>query len=76
MNKIKFCGLSALNLYKKKNKIFSRNSIILDCHVGKTFYVHNGYKFFSLPISSRMKGHRFGEFCLTRKQFSHKNKKK
>lgn len=76
MHKIKFCSLSVLNIKKKKKKIFSRNSVILDYHVGKTFYVHNGHKFFSLLISSRMKGHRFGEFCLTRKQFSHKNKKK
>lgn len=75
MNKIKFCNLSVLNINKKKKKILSRNSVILDCHVGKTFHIHNGHKFLSILVSSRMKGHRFGEFCLTRKHFSHKNKK-
>jgi ribosomal protein S19 len=76
MSKINFCNLIVLNTRQKKNKILSRNSVILDYHVGKTFFVHNGHKFLSLLVSSRMKGHRFGEFCLTRKQFSHKNKKK
>lgn len=76
MNKIKFCSLATLNMQRRKKKIFSRNSVILDYHVGKTFYIHNGLNFFSLLVRSRMKGHYFGEFCLTRKQFSHKNKKK
>ena len=75
MNKIKFCHLSTLDIKKKKKKIFSRSSIILDHHVGKDYYVHVGNKFFLLSINSKMKGHRFGEFCLTRKQFSHKKKK-
>jgi small subunit ribosomal protein S19 len=75
MNKIKFCDLSVLNITKKKKKVLSRNSVILDYHIGKTFYVHNGHKFLPILVSSRMKGYRFGEFCLTRKHFSHKNKK-
>jgi ribosomal protein S19 len=75
MNKIKFCSLSALNRIKK-GKIFSRSSVILDYHIGNTFPVHNGHLFFYLSVSPRMRGHRFGEFCKTRKQFSHKKKKK
>jgi ribosomal protein S19 len=74
MNKIKFCSLSALN--RKKGKTFSRSSIILDYHIGNTLPVHDGRRLFYLTISSRMRGYRFGEFCLTRKQFSHKKKKK
>ncbi len=76
MSKINFCNLIVLNTRQKKNKILSRNSKILDYHIGKSFFIHNGYKFLSLLVSPRMKGHCFGEFCLTRKQFSHKNKKK
>lgn len=75
MNKVKFCSLSNININKKKKKILSRDSFILDCHVGQTFYVHRGNKFMPLVINSRMKGFRFGDFCLTRKQFSHKKKK-
>mgnify|MGYP000022312549 CR=1 FL=1 len=75
MKKIKFCDLSLLGK-SKKNKVFSRSSVILDNHIGKVFNIHNGRDFFSILVNSRMKGHRFGEFCLTRKHFSHKNKKK
>lgn len=72
MKKVKYCNLELFN----KNKIFSRSSQILDCHVGKVFYIHNGRDFFSIVVTPRMKGHRFGEFSLTRKPFSHKKKKK
>jgi ribosomal protein S19 len=75
MNKIKFCSLSALNK-KKRGNIYSRSSVILDYHVGNTLSVHNGREFFYFTVSSRMRGYRFGEFCVTRKQFSHKKKKK
>jgi ribosomal protein S19 len=75
--KVKFCDAAVLNLIKSnKKKILSRSSIILDCHVGKVFNVHRGNKFVPLTINPRMKGYRFGDFCLTRKQFSHKKKKK
>jgi small subunit ribosomal protein S19 len=76
MKGIKFCSLETLNTDKKKIKIFSRNSIILDYHIGKTFYVHVGNRFFILSVDSRMKGYRFGDFCMTRKPFSHKKKNK
>jgi small subunit ribosomal protein S19 len=73
--KIRFCD--SVTLYKNSNlKIFSRNSVILENHLGKTFQIHVGNKFVSLLVTSRMVGHKFGEFCLTRKQFSHKKKKK
>jgi ribosomal protein S19 len=77
MKKLNFCSLSTLRFRKKnKSKVLSRNSRILDYHVGNFFYIHNGHKFYSLFVSSRMKGHCFGEFCSTRKQFSHKKKAK
>lgn len=76
MNRVKFCDSSLINLKnRKKKKIFSRSSIILEHHVGHSFYVHTGNKFFLLSVTPQMKGFRFGEFCLTRKQFSHKKKK-
>ena len=75
MKGIQFCSVNSLRLKKKQNKILSRSSIILEYHVGKSFYVHNGIKFNLITVTSRMKGHRFGEFCLTRKSFSHKKKK-
>lgn len=72
MRKVKYCNLELFN----ENKIFSRSSVILDSHIGKVFDVHNGRDFFPVLVTARMKGHRFGEFSLTRKQFSHKKKKK
>lgn len=75
MKKVKFCNSSLLN-NNKENKVFSRSSVILEHHIGKIFHIYSGRDFFSVLVSSRMKGHRFGEFCLTRKHFSHKNKKK
>jgi small subunit ribosomal protein S19 len=74
MSKIKFCSKSSINIRKVKKKIFSRDSFILDYHVGEIFYVHNGNKFVPVSVNSRMKGFRFGDFCLTRKQFSYKKK--
>ena len=74
MKGISFCSLESLKK-KKKNKIFNRNSVILDYHIGKTFHVHVGNRFFILLINSNMKGFRFGDFCITRKPFSHKKKK-
>lgn len=79
MRGIQFCNLDTLNYrqeqVKIKVKILSRDSIILDQHVGKSFFVHTGRSFYKILVNSRMKGHRFGEFCLTRVPFVHKRKK-
>ncbi len=75
MKKIKFCDISNINIKKKKKKIFSRNSFILDCHVGHIFHVHRGNKFLLLKILPELIGFKFGDFILTRKNFSHKKKK-
>jgi ribosomal protein S19 len=75
MRGIKFCSLSLYNNSKKKYKVFSKNSVILDYHIGKSYYVHIGNRFFILLVESKMKGFKFGDFCLTRKSFSHKDKK-
>lgn len=74
--KVKFCNADVLNLKNNKKNILSRSSVILDCHVGKVFNIHIGNKFIPLIVNYRMKGYRFGDFCLTRKKFFHKNKRK
>ena len=76
MKGIKFCSLDTLNITNKKKKIFVRSSVILKYHIGKNFHVHTGNKFTILLVSRAMLGFRFGDFCLTRKSFSHKKKKK
>ena len=58
MNKINFCSLIVFNTHQKKNKILSRSSVILDYHIGQTVFVHNGYKFLPVVVSSRMKGNK------------------
>jgi ribosomal protein S19 len=44
--------------------------------VGKTLYVHNGYKFVSIRIHENQIGFKLGEFVLTKKRVFHKKKKK
>ena len=63
------------NMAKSVNKIsvWSRKSIILPIFVGKIVDVYDGKKFISLKITPDMIGHKFGEFCLTRR-YSHGKK--
>jgi small subunit ribosomal protein S19 len=63
------------NTAKSVNKIsvWSRKSIILPIFVGKIVDVYDGKKFISLKITPDMIGHKFGEFCLTRR-YSHGKK--
>ncbi len=63
------------NMTKNVNKIsvWSRKSIILPIFVGKIVDVYDGKKFISLKITPDMIGHKFGEFCLTRR-YSHNKK--
>lgn len=48
-------------------EIWSRNSVILPQFRGLLLQVHNGQKFISLKIDSKLSGHKFGEFSLTKK---------
>lgn len=63
------------NVTKNVNKIsvWSRKSTILPAFVGKILDIYDGKKFISLKITPDMIGHKFGEFCLTRR---HSNFKK
>ena len=62
----------------KKNyikTIISRNTIILPKFIEQTVKVHNGKKFVEILVTEEMIGHKFGEFSMTRKQFSFKKTK-
>ena len=48
-------------------KTRSRHSTILPCFDKAVVNVYDGKKFVSLRIIPDMVGHKFGEFCLTRK---------
>jgi len=62
----------------KYNRHFKniKNSLIVPQCVGFIFQVHTGRDLEKLKINSDMVGFKFGEFCLTRKPFSFKKKKK
>jgi ribosomal protein S19 len=54
----------------------SRQSTIIPLFVGCIFNVYNGKVFVRLVITKEMVGHKFGEFCPTRKNFFFKKQKK
>jgi len=43
-----------------------RNLTIPSTLIGKTIYIHNGKNFNYLYINSKMIGHKFGEFSITK----------
>ena len=55
-----------------KNTAWSRKSTVLPTALGKLIDVYDGKKFVTLKITPEMIGHKFGEFCLTRKYPIHK----
>lgn len=61
--------------FSKKNKItVSRGVEIVPKFVGFNFSIHNGKTFFSLTVTEKMIGHKFGEFCFTKfKAYGTKN---
>jgi len=63
-----------LNL--KKNKVWSRNSVIPFCLLGKKVLVYNGKSFRQIKITREKVGFKFGEFSFTRSFFKAKIKKK
>jgi len=55
----------------KKNKynfIYHRGKSICEFFINKKVFVHNGKKFVDLIVTKEMLEHKFGEFCLTKKQ--------
>lgn len=61
---------------KKKNKIWSRRSVIPSYLIGKMVLIHNGKIFKKIFINREKVGYKFGEFCNTRLLISKKNLKK
>lgn len=59
---------------EQKNNIFvwSRNSMILPQYIGKEIKIYNGKSWILRKIVEEMVGHKFGEFCLTKKKTIHK----
>jgi len=54
----------------------ARNSTITPSLCGLTIQIHNGRKFQSVKMSSKIVDKKFGEFVLTRKIMKHKDVKK
>lgn len=76
MNKLKFLSKFSKEINKEGIKTISRNSIISNFHIDKSFYVHNGHKFILVNVNWRMEGYYFGEFAKTRGVFGFKKVKK
>ncbi len=54
-----------------KIRTHNRDLIIVPQMVGWTIFVYNGKEFVPVNISTKMLGHRLGEFAMTRKQIKH-----
>lgn len=77
-----------LRIYNKKHKkVFykvhpvnlktnSRNTCILPFCIGFSFQVPNGRILIFVYVSESIIGHKFGEFCSTRRKYYYRNKKK
>lgn len=70
-SELKYKKLTLKNL-----NIVSRNSKILPKFQEITWHIHNGQTYTEILVTEDMVGHKFGEFSLTRKNFSYKKKKK
>ena len=60
----------------EKKLVWARNSMVLPLHIGKEFLIYNGKSWILLKVIEEMVGHKFGEFCSTRKKTIHKFQKK
>lgn len=60
---------------QKSIEVWSRTSMILPEHIGKDVKIYNGKNWAFRKIIEEMVGHKFGEFCSTRKKTVHKIKK-
>lgn len=67
--------LHSMENYKKKDKIFCRNTSLVPKALHKNFVVYNGSKFINVIISEEIIGHKLGEFCQSRRRYTYKKKK-
>jgi small subunit ribosomal protein S19 len=64
-----------LHKYKRKTKVYCRNTSLLPKALHKNFFVHNGLRFISVMISEEIIGHKLGEFAQSRRRYFFKKKK-
>jgi len=64
-----------LENYKKKDKVFCRNTTLVPKSLHKNFTVHNGTQFLSVIVSEEIIGHKLGEFSQSRRRYYFKKKK-
>ena len=69
---INLLDLNQNHKLEKTLQVWSRNSMILPEHVGKEIKIYNGKNWAFRKIVEEMVGHKFGEFCSTRKKTTHK----
>lgn len=70
--------LSSDNSNTKQSKtifIWSRNSMVLPEYIGKDVQIYNGKNWALRKVVEEMVGHKFGEFCSTKKKTVHKANK-
>lgn len=58
--------LSKKFLKRKRKNIWTRNSTIPACLIGKRVYIHNGKVFIKSLITRQKVGFKFGQFAYTR----------
>jgi len=77
INKIqRICEEKGLSPSRIILTLWSRQSTILEEHVGFRVRIHNGKTFKQITVRKEMVGKKFGEFAPTRKFVTHKKKKK
>lgn len=59
--------MSKMQSQKHKFYLWQKSSKISLGLLDKTFYVYNGLKFISVPITREFVGRSFGEFCFTKR---------
>jgi ribosomal protein S19 len=59
--------LIAKSCFVNNSVFYNRGVPILDCNVGETVYIYNGFKKVKVVIEESMVGYKFGEFSMTRK---------
>jgi small subunit ribosomal protein S19 len=74
--KLPFFTKKTLKNIKNNLTIFLKQQLIIFADINKKFKVYNGKIFNYVYINSLKIGHKFGEFCFTRKMHLFNNKKK
>lgn len=70
--------LEVLNKLKKTRSIYTmdRKSNIVSSFIDRTFYIHNGHRYYRLQVNKEHLGFKLGNFSFTKKRCVYRNKKK